>query len=461
MTIPSKKLAELISGERAILNTTHEPANSGLSAPKRAPNRAFSAAFALILLLILGFLIAACGEVSSPFECSDELGCVTIAPDEPLKLGALVSLSGDVAKWGIDQIRMLEIALARRDNQLLGHPVEIHREDALCSPEGGGNGALKIIADPQVVGIIGTTCSSAAIPAGKLMSAAGLVMVSGANAAPSLTGMAGKKGADWQPGYFRTIFNGAEEGRAAARFAFEELEVRQAATVDNGDPWAQGLADAFQRAFRDLGGEVVLSATVDKGDADMRPVLTAVADSGAEVLYIANLPTESAHIVRQAKEIPGLSGRSAGENLILIGTDLATEDFIEMVGPDGVGLYVFVFDLLQNAATEQLYTEYVTTYGEPPPNDFYLYSYDAANILLKAIETVTIIEEDGILHIGRQALRDALYATTDFEGVSGRLTCDQFGDCGVVRFNLVRLDDPSGGVEALRSNVVYTYTSER
>jgi branched-chain amino acid transport system substrate-binding protein len=63
-----------------------------------------------------------------------------------------------------------------------------------------------------------------------------------------------------------------------------------------------------------------------------------------------------------------------------------------------------------------------------------------------------------MLHLGRQALRDALYTTVNFQGLTGHLTCDKFGDCGVPRFKVVRLDDPAAGFEGLAANVIYSYT---
>jgi branched-chain amino acid transport system substrate-binding protein len=87
-------------------------------------------------------------------------------------------------------------------------------------------------------------------------------------------------------------------------------------------------------------------------------------------------------------------------------------------------------------------------------------AYDAANLLLDTIEQVVVEEEDGTLHLGRQALRDALYATSGYSGITGTLTCDQFGDCGLARFKVVRLDDPAAGFEGLADNVVYTYSPE-
>ena len=40
-----------------------------------------------------------------------------------------------------------------------------------------------------------------------------------------------------------------------------------------------------------------------------------------------------------------------------------------------------------------------------------------------------MVDADGTLHIGRQALRDAMFATKDFKGLTGVLTCTPTGDC--------------------------------
>ncbi len=66
-----------------------------------------------------------CKKTEPPFECTDAIGCVTIAPGEPIKLGVLQPLTGRMAALGTGQIRGVELALANRTNKLLGHPVEL------------------------------------------------------------------------------------------------------------------------------------------------------------------------------------------------------------------------------------------------------------------------------------------------------------------------------------------------
>ncbi len=407
----------------------------------------------LSLVVFLGILPVGCKRAEPPFECTDAIGCVDIAPGEPIKLGVLQTLSGGASQGGIEQARAIELALTRWDKQCLGHPVELQVEDERCTPEGGANAALRVVADPQVVGILGTNCSGAAVTAAKIMSEAGLVMISSANTAPSLTSVDGKRGANWYPGYLRTSWNDAVMGRVAATYAFQELGVTKAAVTHAGDTFTKGLTDVFQQVFTELGGEIVLETTIDETDTDQRPMLTAVVLSGAELMYFVLLhPETSGFIVQQAKEVEGL------EDLVFVGSEgMISDVFIEAAGIEGIGVCLPGPAAPQSAANDELRAAYEAQYGDPPPSFYYSFAYDTVNLLLHAIESVAIQEKDGTLHIGRQALRDALYATAGFEGLTGRLTCDEFGDCTAVSLNIVRLDDPAAGVEGLRSNVIYTY----
>jgi branched-chain amino acid transport system substrate-binding protein len=287
-------------------------------------------------------------------------------------------------------------------------------------------------------------------------SEAGLVMISGSSTAPSLTSAGGEPGPDWQPGFFRTAQNDALSGRVAATFAFQVLSVTEAATLDDGDPYTRGLANAFHTAFTNLGGEVVLVAGVNKGDTEMGPVLTAVARSGAELLYFPVFPPEGDYIILQARDVEGL------EHITLMSAEgLYQEATIVAVGEAGVGVHLVIPTTPEGPARDALVAKFETTYGETPEGVYYAHTYDAVNLLLNAIETVAVQEEDGTLHIGRQALRDALYATVGFQGLTGSLTCDEYGDCGVARFQVVRLDDPAAGLDGLAANIVYTYPPDQ
>jgi len=408
-----------------------------------------------LLVIMATVVLAACQPASPPFQCADAIGCVDIAPDEPLRLGVLQPLSGGMEPVGADQVRGIELALAAREDRVLGHPIELQIEDAHCTSEGGTIAAMKVVADSQVVAILGTVCSGSAATAAKVMSEAGLAMVSGLNIAPSLTAIGQEPGADWQPGYLRVAHNEAAAAQAVAHFVLRELGVTKAASIHDGDAYTRGHVDVFQQAFADLGGEVVLGGAVDKGDKDMHPVLTAVAVSGAELIFFPLFPPEADLIVLQSKEVAGL------EDTILMAADqLLTDSFIESVGAAGVGMYMVGWAPPEGPAFDELLAAYEARYGESPPTNTPSRAFDATDLLLSGIEAAAVQDADGTLHIGRQALRDALYATSGLEGVSGMFTCDEFGDCSTARFDVVCLGDPAAGLAGLLSNVIYTYTPE-
>jgi branched-chain amino acid transport system substrate-binding protein len=408
------------------------------------------------LVLFTAILLAGCRASATPFACSDPIGCVTISPEEPVRIGVLQALSGDQEPFGVSGLRSTEMALEDRAGKLLGHAVELQIEDSLCSKEGGATAASKLAADPQIAGIVGPSCSGAAETAIPVVSQAGLVMISGSSTAPSLTSAGGEVGEHWQPGFLRTAQNDAQSGRAAATFAFEVLGARKAATIDDGDPYTQGLADTFCQVFTELGGEVVLSAAVNKGDSNMRPVLDAVANSGAELLFLPVFQPEGEYLILQARQNNALAAVT-----LMTAEGLYLESFLEAVGQAGVGLHMVIPARPEGPAHDAFVSRYQTTYGELPVTSYYAHNYDAATLLFSTLERVAVQDPDGTLHIGRQALRDALYATSGFRGVTGTLSCDRYGDCGVARFEVVRLDDLAGGLEGLAANVVYAYPAEQ
>ena len=83
--------------------------------------------------------------------------------------------------------------------------------------------------------------------------------------------------------------------------------------------------------------------------------------------------------------------------------------------------------------SEEFVPMYQEMFGSEPTNVYHAHAFDATNILLNAVESVAQQGEDGTLIIGRQALRDAVAATAGYEGVTGTLTCSEFGDCADAR----------------------------
>jgi len=396
-------------------------------------------------------LLCSCSEPETSFTCTDTIGCITVGPEEPVQIGVLQALTGEVAPLGQAQLRGLQLALDKRNNSLLGHPVTQQIEDTGCTREGGANATLKLIANPQTVAIFGSTCSGAAAPASKAMSAAGLTMISGNNSAPNLTSLAGHAAPGWQAGYFRTAPNEENAGRAAAGYVFHTLGLYRAASIHDNDIYTRGLTESFKKAFTELGGAMVLETAVNKGEQEMQPVLTAIINSGAEVVFFPLFQPEGNHILRQAKAM------SAFDKILLIGGGaLIEQTFLDEVDDLGEGMCFVGPSKPKGTAVDQLAAAYVAKFKEKPTVDYYLSGYDAADLLFYALEKTGVQEQDGSVHFGRMALRKTLYAVTGFKGVTGSLSCDQFGDCAQSSFDVLCLEDCLLGLEGLQENRVYS-----
>jgi len=362
-------------------------------------------------------------EAPAAFECTDALGCVDVKPGEPVHIAYAMAVAGANEALGIDSRNGAELAVDDKGGQVLGHDIKFDGEDEGCSAEGGQAAGTKLSADPTIVAVIGTSCSSAARVAIPLMSNAGFSIISASNTAPDLTEPGNENN---YPGYLRTAHNDTVQGAAAAKFAYEKQGYRKAATIHDGSLYADKLQQVFAEEFKRLGGEITSQEAVDPAATDMGPVLTRIAAGAPELIYFPIFLPAGGFIVRQAKETAGL------ENTALMGADgLFSPDVVEAAGDAVQGFMVSSPDFTAFGSTyaEKFVPAYEAKFGSTPISIFHAHAYDAMNLILGAIEKVAVQDADGTLHIPRQALRDALYATKDYQGLTGNLTCTPTGDC--------------------------------
>lgn len=360
-------------------------------------------------------------EEMGSMECTDAIGCVEVAAGDPIQIASALVISGPNADLGLDSQRGVEIALKMR-GEVMGHTVELIAEDDGCNAEGGQTAGQKVVANPQVVGAIGTSCSGAGVPMAQIISDAGYVLISPSNTSPALTDPAQA----FKPGYLRTAHNDLIQGAAMADYAYDVLGVTKAAAIHDGDPYTEGLARAFSDAFVAKGGELVAFEAEAADATNVEPLLTTVAASGPEFLYYPVFIPLGSLITNTAKNISGL------EDVHLAGADgIQSPSFLENTVDTSEGMFVSGPDLAFSNTfyQDEFLPMYLADYGTEPTAPFHAHAYDATVMLLDAIEAVAQQDADGNLLIGRQALRDALYATSGMEGITGTITCNEFGDC--------------------------------
>ena len=367
----------------------------------------------------------------------DEFGCVEVAAGDPITLGTALVITGPNAALGLDSQYGAQVAVNLR-GQVLGHDVELDNQDDGCSADGGTAAANLLKSKPEIVAVVGTSCSSAGIPAAQILSEAGIMLVSPSNTAPSLTDPASH-----EPFYARTAHNDKVQGAAMAQYACEELGVTTAATIHDGSPYAQQLQQVFADNFQSqCDGTITAQESITVGQTDFASVLASIATSndGAapEFLYYPIFVAEGALITQQGR------ANSALDDTIFAGADgIFTPDFVAAAGDASEGMYFSGPDLAFAGSfyEETFLPEYRTVSGEDAPiSVFHAHAFDAVNMILDAVEEVAI-DEGGTLFIPRTALKDAIFATSGFEGITGTLTCDENGDCADAKISVSQLQD--------------------
>jgi branched-chain amino acid transport system substrate-binding protein len=354
---------------------------------------------------------------------SDPLGVVEIPAGEPVHIAFWGVLSGADASLGEDAQQGVEIAIDDLGGTFHGHDIRLTTEDAQCTPEGGATAGQKLAADSTIVGLIGSSCSDETVGGIQAITDAGLTTISPSNTRPALT--AEDRDATYA-GYARTAHNDNVQGKVAAEFVYNELKLTKAATIHDGSAYAEALQQVFSDNFTQLGGTIVAQEAVSKGQTDMKSVLTNVAAAQPEFIYFPIFVAEAGFISQQLPQVPGL------ENVPNMGADgHFSPDYLKAAGDAAIGHYLSSPNF---SAFGSGYADFLTKreakFGGTPLSVFHAHAYDATNMLFQAMEKVVVEGPDGTLWIPKGALRDAIFATKDFPGITGTLSCTPTGDCG-------------------------------
>ncbi len=354
---------------------------------------------------------------------TDPIGVIRVPKGAPIVIGGYWVLSGPDTALGLDEERGAKVAIADLGGKLLGHPIKLDPEDDQCNAEGGQTAATKLASTPNMVIVLGPACSSAATPGAPILWQSGIADIDTAATAPALTA------ADRKPvydGLVRTVFSDSDQGASDANYIWNVLKLKTAVAVHDGSPYAQQLANVFAAAFKEYGGKVLSIEAVAPTDVDMHPVLTRIASEKPDLVYMPIFVAAAAQLLRQSKEVPGLS-----HTKLYGGASLMAPDFIEAAGQSVVGFDIGYPDISPTAMGQsypKLVADYKKMFGEAPISGFHANAYDAMMLAAKAITAAAKTDAQGNLFIGKKALRDAVYATK-FDGASGPIACDAHGEC--------------------------------
>ena len=335
------------------------------------------------------------------------MAAFTALADEPVKIALTAPLTGNLSQYGESFQNSVTLACKQWNDKggVLGRSVELVIEDTAGDPAQAATVAQKIVSDGSIfaeVGDFNTACCMAAQP---IYAGSEMLQVS-----PTCSAVNFAVGSEWS---FECLGTQDVQGEFMANWAYENGARKVAVLYLNSD-WGISVDNGFAKAFKALGGEIVIEEPYNDGETDFSAALTKLRETEPDALYIACYYNDGAAINIQREvlnwDIPVYHpGTVYSTDFLSIG-GTAVEGVLTNVGfyPD---------DPPPEAAS--FIAEYNTLYGKDP--DYYgACAYDAFNVLMEAIERAGELDTHKV--------REALAATDAHQGVSGSITFDENGD---------------------------------
>ena len=163
---------------------------------------------------------------------------------------------------------------------------------------------------------------------------------------------------------------------------------------------------------------------INSEDTDFKPLLRSIAETDPDVLYAPVFVAACSLILKQALDImPDVqimaSDGCAGSDTIKTAGAAAIEGVAVVPRHIGVQGGRLLRERLPAGVRGAVRIE--------PTSVFHAHAFDATGVLFDAIEQVAVENDDGSLSIPRTALRDAVFATSGYEGLTGIITCTEAG----------------------------------
>jgi len=361
----------------------------------------------LVVVLMLSVFMAGCGGD----KASDE----NALPDT-IKIGVFEPLTGANAAGGELEKQGIDLAYELYPNVTINGkeiPVELKYVDNKSDKIESANAARNLVDDFGANIVLGSWGSSNSIAAGPVFKEAQVPAIGTSCTNPLVT-----LGNEY---YFRVCFIDPFQGKVMANYAFKEGGFKKIAVIQEvSNDYSVALAKIFMENFKQLTGDencITSVGNYNTGDNDFSAQLTAIKDSDAQAIFFPGNFTESALIMKQARQL--------GITLPFLGGDTwETPEVIQIAGDAAEGaVYSSFYDPAapQTERTKEFLDAYAKKYGKDTlAAGVTALGFDAYLLALDTIQRAGTV--DG------PTLRDTLAKTKDFEGSTGYITLDENGD---------------------------------
>jgi len=350
--------------------------------------------FSMIVLTAIAVL-----SVSGP-------GCNKGGGDEIL-IGEYGSLTGSEATFGISSTNGLNLAVDEMNNSggLLGKKIRLITYDNQGKPSEAQTVVQRLIKNDNVIAVIGEVASSRSKAGAPICQQNKIPMITPASTNPEVTAIG-----DY---IFRVCFIDPFQATVVSKFIINTLKLKRVALLkDVKNAYSTGLADFFEKEFKNMGGEIVEVQSFQAGDKDFKAQLTSIKAKNPEAIFIPAYYTDVNLISIQAREI--------GITIPLIGSDgWESEKLTEGKAKDALeGCFFSTHVSTENPdpAVQNFIKKYKEKYNMMPDAMSFL-AYDAGMILFDAIKRAGSTDAEKI--------KNELAKTVDFAGVTGKISINE------------------------------------
>src|SRR6516162_5027972 len=264
------------------------------------------------------------------------------------------------------------------------------------------NDAVRMIYDDKVWAMFGSISAESTHIALRLTLKAETPLVNSASTDPTIPETI-------IPWYHTVIQDDRVQGYTLARHLYTELGLKRVALLRVNDRYGRFGVGKFKDASRRLGHPVVIEQKFFAYDTDFSRQLKVIQESRVDGIVLWTDEPKAAAILKQMREM-GMTQRVFGSHRTL-GPEL-----VKLAGPSADGFQaVYPYDPnSSDPAWLAFKSRYQAKYHDEPDH-FSALAYDQMQILLKAICSAGL---------NRAMIRDALYGTLTYTGVTGPMQFD-------------------------------------
>lgn len=309
------------------------------------------------LLVIAGLLAAACGGGTGPgAQATQATGAAATAAPKPVKLGAIIPLTGPLAAAGQDMKDGYELAREQINaaGGIKGAQVEVIYEDDKGDPATAVASWEKLVNSEKVEVIMGGLASTISLALVEPAKKAQVPMAwTGAAATAFELGMAG------QDYFFHYHPWEYQNGQSAYAF-LKSTPVKKWAVIHEDGAFGTGAVKGFKEDFptEAPGSTIVATEAFKTGSGDFTALLNRVKASGAEGLIVVPNTADVIPLLTQMREV-GLKPRVLYASPPAFPPDFGKSPVAENV----TGLTLWTADI-PAAATKKFVADYQKKYNK-------------------------------------------------------------------------------------------------